>query len=282
MQLSKPASSQKIESYLYGHPWQKKKLVGAKFTSYVPVWLRQDQLHIARQQLAGSLKHELVHVMAKEFGNTLLNASWSIGLIEGLAVALSPDASPNSTIDQIVVSEKPYPTAAEMEQALSLLGFYGGRSSVNYTTAGSFVSFLLENYPVQKFKAAYRTGDVAGAFDIPIDKLVENWHRNLDTVTADSLDEETARRLFSLPSLFEKQCPHVLSELAFNLDRYLFFRAEKDTAQYLGHLEQAAELRPENMGLKTEWSFRNLEGGFADKVVQKASLQDSRDRKSVV
>jgi len=275
LQLSKPASPQKIESYLYGHPWQKKKLVGAKFTSYVPVWLRQDQLHIARQQLAGSLEHELVHVLAKKFGNRLLNASWSIGLIEGLAVALSPDASPTSTINQIVVSEKPYPTADEMEHALSLLGFYGGRSTVNYTTAGSFVAFLLENYPVQKFKAAYRTGDVAGAFETPLDKLVENWHRHLDTVTADSLDEETARRLFSLPSLFEKQCPHVLSELAFNLDRYLFHRAEKDTSRYLEYLDQASGLRPQNLGLKAEWSFRNLEAGFAEKVVQQASQQDS-------
>lgn len=275
LQLSKPDPEHKIESYLYAHPWQKKKLVGAKFTSYVPVWLQQDQLHIAKQQLSGSLKHELVHVLARQFGNRLLNASWSIGLIEGLAVAVSPDESGTTTIDQIVVSEKPYPTAREMKHALSPLGFYGGRSAVNYTTSGSFVKFLLTEYPVAKFKEAYRSGNLAQSYETSVDELVEKWHRHLNTVTVDSLDQETAQRLFSLPSLFEKECPHVLSELAGNLDRYLLYRAEKDTALYLQYLDKAVELRPDNMMLKAEWSFRNLEAGFFEKVRQKAGLQDS-------
>src|SRR5699024_8386035 len=47
-------SDHKIESYLYAHPWQKKRLAGAKFTSYMPVWLSRDQLHIAKQQIKGS------------------------------------------------------------------------------------------------------------------------------------------------------------------------------------------------------------------------------------
>lgn len=274
LKLSKPDTVQKIESYLYAHPWQKKQLVGAKFTSYVPVWLEQDQLHIAKQQL-GSLKHEMVHVMAKEFGNPLLNASWSIGLIEGLAVALAPDESSNSTIDQIVVSEKPYPSAAEMNRALSLLGFYGGRSGVNYTTSGSFVKYLLENYPVSRFKEAYGSGDIVEAYGLDLVDLVENWHQYLDTVTVDSLDQQIARRLFSMPSLFEKECPHVLSEFAEQMDRYLFYRAEKDTSRFLSYLDQAVGLRPGNYPLKTEWSFRNLEAGYHTKVVEQTTLQDS-------
>ncbi|HYW34536.1 MAG TPA: hypothetical protein VE868_03940, partial [Balneolaceae bacterium] len=78
LQINRPKNAPKIQSYLYGNPWQKKELVGAKFTSYVPVWLKQDQLHIAKQQIPSSLKHELVHVLAKQFGNKLFNASWSI------------------------------------------------------------------------------------------------------------------------------------------------------------------------------------------------------------
>src|SRR5699024_3558595 len=97
LDLEKPDSVHKIQSNLYAHPWQKKELVGAKFTSYVPVWLEQDQLHIAKQQIESSLHHELVHVLAKQFGNQLFNASWSIGLVEGIAVALAPDKSLTST-----------------------------------------------------------------------------------------------------------------------------------------------------------------------------------------
>src|SRR5699024_4798322 len=131
LELELPDSNHKIASYLYAHPWQKKKLVGAKFTSYVPIWLSQDQLHIARPQLKNSLKHEMVHIIAKQFGNRLFNGSWSIGLIEGLAVAVDGGSSPTTTLDQLVVSEKPYPTPDKLQHAFSFSGFYGGRSGVN-------------------------------------------------------------------------------------------------------------------------------------------------------
>src|SRR5699024_5368816 len=116
-------SDHKIESYLYAHPWQKKRLAGAKFTSYVPVWLSRDQLHIAKQQIKGSLGHELVHVLAKRFGNDLLNASWSIGLVEGLAVAVDGGSSSTTTIDQVVASQKPYPGPAALQRVFSPWGF---------------------------------------------------------------------------------------------------------------------------------------------------------------
>src|SRR5699024_10946524 len=116
-------SDHRIESYLYAHPWQKKRLAGAKFSSYVPVWLFRDQLHIAKQQIKGSLGHELVHVLAKRFGNDLLNASWSIGLVEGLAVAVDGGSSSTTTIDQVVASQKPYPGPAALQRVFSPWGF---------------------------------------------------------------------------------------------------------------------------------------------------------------
>lgn len=275
LQLSRENFNQKIESYLYAHPWQKKKLTGAKFTSYVPVWLKQDQLHIAKQQLSGSLKHELVHVLSKQFGNRLLNASWSIGLIEGLAVAVAPDESDNSTIDQIVVSEKPFPGAEQMEHALSPLGFYGGRSTVNYTTAGSFVKYLLGNYPVSNFKQAYRSSEFSETYPQPFDELVEGWHDHLETVTVDSVDQRIARRLFSIPSLFEKECPHILSAFASHWDDYRYHLAEGDTANAVRSLDEAFLLKPENPFIKTEWTFRNLKQGSLDRVINGATLKDT-------
>src|SRR5699024_5824570 len=117
LELGLPDSNHKIASYLYSHPWQKKKLVGAKFTSYVPIWLSRDQLHIARQQLSSSLKHELVHIVAKRIGNRLFNGSWSVGLIEGRAVAIDGGSSPSTAIEQRVASEYPYPDSQGREEA---------------------------------------------------------------------------------------------------------------------------------------------------------------------
>lgn len=275
LELSMAHKNPKIESYLYAHPWQKKLLVGAKFTSYVPVWLKQDQLHIAKPQIESSLKHELIHVLSKEFGNSLFNASWSIGLIEGLAVAVAPNASEVSTINQIVVSEKPYPTGTEMQQALTPTGFYGGRSTVNYTQSGSFVQYLLTNYPVQNFKEAYPTGDISKAYETSFESLINEWHAMLDTVTVDSTDRKIAKRLYSFPSLFEQKCPHIQTDFAQFWDRHRFYIAENDTLKALKYLNKAYEQAPENLYVKNRWAFLNLKVGNINRVQQEASLTDS-------
>jgi len=273
LELDKP--DQKIESYLYAHPWQKKKLVGAKFTSYVPVWLSRDQLHIAKPQIPGSLKHELVHVLAKQFGNKLFNASWSVGLVEGLATALDDGRSSVSTIDQIVASDKRMPSAKEMKWALSPLGFYGGRSAVNYTTSGSFVRYLIENYPVGNIKEAYPGGNFSSAYQKNFQELVEEWYRYLDTVKIDSVDRQIAQQLFSIPSIFEQQCPHVLSDFGKAWDNYRFNWADKDTAGALQNLEKALQLEPKNYLVKTEWVYQNLRFGNLAPVQLKANAEDT-------
>ncbi len=264
----------KIESFLYAHPWQKKALVGAKFTSYVPVWLSQDQLHIARQQVEASLKHELVHVLAKQFGNKLFNASWSIGLVEGVAVAIAGDETSTSTINQIVAAKKPYPSAADMQSALSPSGFYGGSSAVSYTESGSFVQHLLSTYPVESFKTAYRTADIADAYKLPFEDLIESWHQALDTVRIDSVDQALAERMYSLPSLFEKECPHVQTAFDRYLDQYQLSMATGDT---LGAIEVLDEAIRESAAssLKTRWSYLNLKENNYKKVQQAAAISDT-------
>jgi hypothetical protein len=275
LELPQRDSTDKIESYLYAHPWQKKQLVGAKFTSYVPVWLEQDQLHIAKQQIQSSLKHELVHVLAKQFGNDLFNASWSTGLIEGIAVAIDGGSSTTSTIDQIVVSEKPYPTAEELQQAFSPWGFYGGRAGVNYITSGSFVSFLMRNYPVESLKEAYRTGNIGRAYAENWEVLTQNWHQHLDSIQVDTLDRQVASRIFGIPSLFEQECPHVVSDFAIAFDNYQFRLANRDTSRALDFLDQAVAEADSAAPIKAEWSYQHLVNGHSRKVQQAASLKDT-------
>ncbi len=278
LHLARPDSSHKIESYLYGNAWQKKKLVGAKFTSYVPVWLNQDQLHIAKQEISGSLKHELVHVLAKQFGNKLIHASWSIGLVEGLAVAIAKQRSPVATINQIVRSEKPYPTAKEMQDALSFWGFYSGRSAVNYIQTGSFVQYLLQHYPVKNFKQAYRTGNIAKAYKPSFKALVAGWHRSLNNVKIDSADQKVAATIYSVPSLFQQKCPHVQPLFAHQWDRFRYYMAIDDTTEAIDHLNDALQLIPTKQSVKpaeSRWAYLNLKTGHPRKVAKKASRTDS-------
>ncbi|MEQ9278107.1 MAG: hypothetical protein RLN83_01320 [Balneola sp.] len=248
----------KIESYIYANSWQKKKLVGAKFTSYVPIWLDQDQLHIAKQHLDGVLKHEMVHVISKQFGNSLFNGSWSIGMIEGIAEAIAKDASSESTLDQIISAESSYPSPQQMKNALSNSGFYSSASSISYTTAGSFVQFLLNNYPVENFKKAYPTNDFKNSYPVSFDELVYGWHQHLKTVEIDSVDKQISEFIFSRRSLFQKHCPHVLTKEQLLWDEYNFHVSSQDSTKALKTIGNLYELSPDNKLIKRDWIREQL------------------------
>ncbi|MEQ9090530.1 MAG: hypothetical protein RIE52_05535 [Balneola sp.] len=248
----------KIESYIYANSWQKKKLVGAKFTSYVPIWLGQDQLHIAKQHLDGVLKHELVHVISKQFGNSLFNGSWSIGMIEGIAEAIAKDASPESTLDQIISAESSYPSPEQIKNALSNSGFYSSASSISYTTAGSFVQFLLNNYPVENFKKAYPSNDFENSYPVSFEELVDGWHQHLKTIEIDSVDKQISEFIFSRRSLFQKHCPHAFTEEQQLWDTYNFHVSNRDSAKALKIIEQLYELNPDNKLIKRDWLREQL------------------------
>lgn len=267
--------NQRIESYLYANAWQKKKLVGAKFTSYVPIWLSQDQLHIAKQQLNGVLKHELVHVVSKQFGNSLFNGSWSIGLIEGVAEAIAADASPQSTLDQILAADPPYPSVEEMNSALTTSGFYSSASAISYTTAGSFVNYLLSNYPVEHFKTAYPSANFEEAYQLPFDSLVTGWRQTLPPIEIDSVDRQVSEFIFSQRSLFQRSCPHAVSKELTLWDQFLYHEAQLDDKSASESLNELYALDEANLLIKREWMRSELRENNASEVINSFGEADS-------
>lgn len=265
----------KIESFLYAHAWQKKKITGAKFTSYVPIWLEQDQLHIAKQQLEGVLKHEMVHVLSKQFGNDLFNGSRSIGLIEGLAEAIAKDASSQSTLHQIVAAEKPYPSAEDMQSALSFSGFYSSAGAISYTTAGSFVEYLLSNYSTDTFKKGYASADLSSAYDTSFSALVNSWHQTLDSTALDSVDQQVSEFIFAQRSLFEKNCPHSISKEMKLWDEYRFLLTDQDTAAAYQKLDDLYRLFPQNHLVKDAWVRAQLMRGNYEQASDAITPKDS-------
>lgn len=274
LEISWPVG-RKIESYIYAEAWQKKKLVGAKFTSYVPIWLKQDQLHIAKKHLEYVLEHEMVHVIAKQFGNSLFNGSWSIGLVEGLAEAVAKDASQSSTLHQIIAAEKPYPTANEIETALSLQGFYTNASSISYTMAGSFVQYLLDTYPVDYLKTAYSITDISAAYPVPFDSLVSGWLTYINQIPVDTIDQKSSKRVFSQQSVFQKNCPHSVSKTQALWDELLYYSALNDTTGMYAVINKLYLYSPEFAPVKTEWLKSQLMQGHPDLVLTSISQSDT-------
>jgi len=198
-----------IHSYLYKGKDQKKKLTGAGKTSFVPVWLSQDQMHIAIEHLDGVLKHEMVHVVAKQFANSF-GASLSIGLVEGLAVALDPDRFDEEvSIDQVVAARSPLPGRKELEEMFSFSGFYKYPGIVSYTVTGSFVNFLVENRSANEIKEAYQSGNISRFLDGKSEDLVTSWHRHLQSIPVDSAALALSEKVYTAKSIFEKKCPRV-------------------------------------------------------------------------
>lgn len=199
---------QKIHSYIYIGADQKKLLTGAGQTSFVPVWLKQDQLHINFSALEPVLKHELVHIVTKQFSNWF-GASNSIGLVEGVAVALAPNRYP-ARINQLVAARPEWPGPEEIQTLFSFSGFYRSSGPVSYLVSGSFVQHLLENYPVDSFKAAFRSGDLETSYaPLTAEDLVESWHRILEGTEVDDEARSHSLALFQRPSIFQIPCPRV-------------------------------------------------------------------------
>lgn len=196
----------KVHSYLYRHEWQKKLLTGAGGTVYVPVWLRRPQMHIHWQVAERVLRHELVHVLAREFGAPVINASPVIALVEGLATDFETERNHRGTGDQLVAAQPELPTVQNMRRLMSLTGFYALDGNLSYTVAGSFTGWLWQHCGADAMKQAYATGRISRACGQPFDTLVEGWHAHLRTVETDTLQFALSGRLFAAPGIADALC----------------------------------------------------------------------------
>ncbi|MDX1438645.1 MAG: hypothetical protein R3284_01965 [Rubricoccaceae bacterium] len=207
-----------IHTYLYPDEETRGRLIGSRTTSVTPVWLETPQIHMVQDLFtAETFGHELVHVFGREFGMPLIHASPSVGLVEGLAVALEPPGGLPSAAEQVAATLSlnadslgrfQEGLADAVASSMNPWGFWTGRGAVSYAVSGSFVSYLIEEHGVSSLKHAYRTGNFRDAFGTDLDQLAERWEQNLSTLEPTATAKEWAAWRFSQPSLFEQRCPH--------------------------------------------------------------------------
>ena len=252
----------RIRSYLYGDEWQMQQLTGAKGVSYVPVWNRHPQMHMRKAALDGTLRHELVHVIARQFGNRLLNASWSIGLVEGLAVALAPASSTRLTYDQMVVSNDAFYSREELERLFSFTGFYSETGPAAYAVSGSFVATLLQEFPVEHFKKAYRRSSLQSGYGDRLEDAVTAWHHKVAGVTVSEEEEMLAQALFATPSLFDERCPRTWTPRQRKRDAFRLALARGDSVRAVAFLEDVLAAEPRWEAGWMQWMQLRLEMGY--------------------
>ncbi len=200
----------KIEVFLYASTDQKGRLVGAKGTNFAKPWLAQVHLNLA--DVDRSLKHELVHVMAAEFGVPFLRIGMNAGLIEGAAVAVE-QVEYDEHIHRLAAMVLAVGTEPDMESLFSFSGFMRVHPSVSYVLAGSFSRFLIERFGIRRFKLLYQTGDFETLYNRPLHVLLAQWRRMVERYELNDADLAKAAYLFKRPSIFAKECARVLANL---------------------------------------------------------------------
>jgi tetratricopeptide (TPR) repeat protein len=203
-------SGKKIQSYIYASPVQKGRLIGAANTDISKPWLWQ--VHINAGDVDGSLRHELVHVMAAEFGFPFLRIGVNSGLIEGLATAVER-VEYEEPVHRLAAMAFATGAAPDMQSLFSLSGFMKAPAGVSYTLAGSFCRYLIDRYGMRRFKLLYRTGEFSIIYEKPLSLLLQEWRRSLDRFRFSIGDVEKANYLFKRQSIFGKVCARVIANM---------------------------------------------------------------------
>ncbi len=197
-----------FESYIYPSPEAKQRLIGAGNTDIAKPW--SGQIHISRQSLEGSLKHELVHAAAAPFGFPVVRASLSTGLVEGVAMAVDGEWG-NRTLHEYAAALREAGIAPPIDGIMSFWGFASHQSSVSYILAGSFCRYLIDRYGMRNLMQLYRSLDYRVVYGRTLGELALEWEGYLDRVPLDDEDQDGVDALFRRPPIFRKVCARVLA-----------------------------------------------------------------------
>lgn len=165
-------TTREIAIYLYPTAESLYRLVGTRNASIAKPWL--SELHIAKENLE-SLKHELVHVLLREWAGFPLHASWSTALTEGVAMSLEPSYDGIHSLHEHSCAILRMKLGTGVSNIMGFAGFASGASTTSYVLAGSFTSYLLDTYGPQKLKQVYGSLDFEEAYGKPLAQLENEW-----------------------------------------------------------------------------------------------------------
>jgi tetratricopeptide (TPR) repeat protein len=200
----------KIDSYIYPAPELKRRLIGTSTTDIAKPWRRE--IHLNLDSFEGTLRHELVHVLAGAFGMPILRISPTPGLIEGLAVACDWDAG-DRTPHQFSAALFRFGLVSDVHGIFSFAGFASKPSSVSYLLSGSFCRYLIDEYGLRKFMAVYPWAQFQKTYKKPLGELLEEWKEYLQSVTVPPTDLTRSKLLFARPSIMSKVCARTVADL---------------------------------------------------------------------
>jgi len=204
----------RLTAYVFSDANQKRELMGAADTSIAKPWRREVYV-----QMAGFphpvLGHEIAHVVAGSFARWPFRVGGGVlpdpGLIEGVAVATSPDDEELSGA-QWARAMLDLGVLPPMKRLFSL-GFLGQSAEKSYTAAGAFVAWVLEQWGSAVVRSWYGGASIETLTHRSWEELDDAFRAWLRTLVMPAEASAYARAKFERPSVWQRRCPHVVDAL---------------------------------------------------------------------
>jgi hypothetical protein len=209
----------KLVSYYFSNKEQKYRLHGSRDVEMAKPW--RGEIYLDHREFPhGSLRHEIAHDMAAEFGDPVFGVSSRYlfdviplavpGMIEGLAVAVE-GAERGSLHEHARIIQK-LDKLPSLDTLFSL-SFFSISPTQGYTTAGSFLRFLLDRYGAPKLRELYRSGgNFDHAYSTSRDRLEGEWRTMLSQIQIPDSVVEAQKERFRGVSVFSRPCPHAIAK----------------------------------------------------------------------
>lgn len=263
----------KITSFLFESEEQKRGVFGSGKADVAKPWLHQIYLNFSGY--TSTLKHEIVHILAAEFGTTpfLVADKINPAMIEGLAMAIEDDYD-GFPVNYMAKLARTAGYWIRFENLFGGFKFFSQNSSISYVYAGSFIKFLIDSYGIDKVKQLYSNLDFKEVYNKSLQQLEEEYDSFLNTIEID-FNRHTAQIYFGGQTIFKKHCVRTAAHrtkqawILYNQKEYK--TAEKDFSviyDYSGSYQSLIGLINSKIKLKEYESAEEILRGEINNFIQ--------------
>ena len=242
-----------VTAFFFRSPQEKQALMGASNTYIAKPWRNEVYLQV-NEWPHPVLFHEVVHVVASNVGTGPFRIAGTFGgllpspaIIEGTAVAVAWDAREGLTPHQWARAMLEVELAPPLS-SVEGLSFLLQPASRAYTSAGSFLRWVMDTEGSDVVRRLYMSGDWESALGRPLEDAEADWHAFLrEEVELPEEARALAQQRFERPGLFGQICPHRIANLRGELAQDL---AAGDDATAIGTCREILELDPGQTGTR--------------------------------
>lgn len=222
-----------IDVWLYPSAAEKERLTGARGSVFAKPWINATHVFATGTDIS-ALRHELTHIMGREFGPPPTYVNLLAGIAEGTSEAIAWDAGPDLTFHQWARGGQDLRLAGSLPVVLSNEGFFTGRVPLNYATSGSFMRYLIDSYGMARFRELFRhynpfvpghTRQWQQHYGKSLQELEQEWRAWLaENVPFSDRDRETVQFTYEQPAFTNQVCARVVASAQVKAQQASAFR----------------------------------------------------------